>query len=144
MIHLNAVITVPSPIRSYFVQCHKNNNKEVTCGSSYKKKLEAAFDKLNMVLSKKYHSIIYVNAAILDMEEVDPMIARAISNWVVDTFGGVYSKNLPFPAVRVLAGGNTRRSHYQNTRITFKGNAEHKELAKKFFPCFDATEEKIS
>ena len=36
--------------------------------------------------------------------------------------------------MRVLTGGDTRHVHYRNPRAAFKGNAEHKELAKKFFP----------
>ena len=51
---------------------------------SYKKKLKAAFDKLNMVSPKKDHFGIYVPAAVLDMEEVDTMIVRAIGNWAID------------------------------------------------------------
>ena len=44
----------------------------------------------------------------------------------------------------VLAGGDTRRGHYRNHRTTFKGNNEHKELAKKIFPWVKTAEEKIS
>ena len=45
---------------------------------SYKKKINAAFDKLDMISPKIYHFGRYVAVSVLDMEEVHPMIARAI------------------------------------------------------------------
>ena len=119
----------------YYLQTlHIPTVDNTTANFSYKKKLKTAFDKLDMVLQKKYHFGRYIAAAVLDMEEVDPMISRAIGNRAIDTFGEVYSTKLPFSAMRVLARGDTRRGNYRNLRTPFKGNAEHKELAKKFFP----------
>ena len=68
----------------------------------------------------------------LDMEEVDPTIARAIGNWAIDTFGEVYRSKIPLPAMRVLAGGETRRGYYRNPRITFEGDPDHVELTNEF------------
>ena len=53
---------------------------------SYKKKLKAVFDKLNIVSPKTDHFDRYVTAAVLDMEEVDHMIISATGIWDVDTF----------------------------------------------------------
>ena len=58
---------------------------------SYKRKLTAAFKKLGIVSPKTEHFGRYCASALLDMEEVDPNIARAIGNWAIDTFGEVYS-----------------------------------------------------
>lgn len=110
---------------------------------SYKKKLKAAFKALSIVSPKTEHFGRYCASAILDMEEVDPTIARAIGNWAIDTFGEVYSSKLPLPAMRVLAGGDTRRGYYRNPRITFKGDPMHNELAIKFFPWVEAAEAKL-
>ena len=107
---------------------------------SYKKKLKAAFAKLSIVSPKTEHFGRYCASALLDMEEVDPTIARAIGNWAIDTFGEVYSSKLPLPAIRVLAGGDTRRGFYRNPRTTFKGDDTHNELAKNFFPWVEAAE----
>ena len=45
--------------------------------------------------------------------------------------------------MRVLAGGDSRRGHYQNPKYIFKDNYKHKELAKKFFRWVEAAKEKI-
>ena len=76
---------------------------------SYKKKLKAAFDMLGIVSPKTEHFGRYCASAILDMEEVDPTIVRALGNWAIDAFGEVYSSKFPLPAMRVLAGGDTGR-----------------------------------
>ena len=99
---------------------------------SYKNKLTTAFKKLGIVSPKIGHLGRYCASALLDMEEVDPTIARAIGNWAIDTFGEMYSSKLPLPAMRVLAGGDTRKGFYRNSRVTFKGDPEHLELAKIF------------
>ena len=96
-----------------------------------------------MILPKTDYFGGYIATAILDMDEVDPMIARAIGNWSRDTLGEVYSTKLTFEAISVLAGGDIRRGHYRNPRLTSKGNTEDKELAKKFLPWDEAAEENI-
>ena len=96
---------------------------------SYKKKLKEAFDKLNIISLKTDHFGRYVTAAVLDMEEIDPMITQAIGNWDTDRFWEVHSTKLPLLVMCDLAGGDLRRGHYQNPRSTFKDNAKHKELA---------------
>ena len=60
---------------------------------------------LGIVSPRTEHFGRYCASAILDMEEVDPTIVRALGNWAIDTFGEVYSSKLPLPAMRVLAGG---------------------------------------
>ena len=110
---------------------------------SYKRKLIAAFKKIGIVSPKTEHFGRYCASAILDMEEVDPTIARAIGNWAIDTFGEVYSSKLPLPAMRVLAGGVSKTGFYRNPRITFKGDPEHIELANRFFPWIESAEKQI-
>ena len=100
---------------------------------SYKEKLTAVFEKLGIVSPKTENFGRYCASALLDMEEVDSTIARAIGNQVIDTFGKVYSSKLPLPAMRFLVGGDTRKCYYGNARTTFKGDPEHLELANKFF-----------
>ena len=68
------------------------------------------------------------------MEEVYPIIVRAIGNWDIDTLGEVYSTKMTLPEMRVLAGRDSRHCHYRNPRTILKGNDKHKELAKHFFP----------
>ena len=72
---------------------------------SYKKKLKAAVDMLNIMSPKIEHFGRYCSSAILDIEEVDPTTVQAIGNWAIDTFGEVYSSKLLFSAIHVLAGG---------------------------------------
>ena len=110
---------------------------------SYKRKLTAVFKKLGIVSPKTEHFGRYCASALLDMEEVDPTIARAIGNWAIDTFGEVYSSKLPLPAMRVLAGGETRKGYYRNARVTFKGDPEHLVLATKVFPWVEIAEKTL-
>ena len=77
------------------------------------------------------------------MEEVDPTIARAIGNCAIDTFCEVYSSKLPLPAMRVLAGGVSKKGFYRNPQITFKGDPEHVELANRFSPWIETAEKQI-
>ena len=107
----------------------------------YKKRQHAAFKKLGIVSPKIGHFGRYCASAILDMEQVDPTIARAIRT--NDTFGEVYSSKLPLPAMRILVDGETRRDFYKNPRITFKGDPDHLRLANTFFPWVEDTESKI-
>ena len=44
-----------------------------------------------MVSSKTDSFVRYVAASVLNMDEVDNMIALAIGIWDIDTFGEVYS-----------------------------------------------------
>ena len=67
----------------------------------------------------------------------------AIGNWAIDTFGEVYSSKLPLPAMRVLAGGETRKGYYRNARVTFKGDPEHLALANNFFPWVESAEKTL-
>ena len=74
------------------------------------------------------------------MEKIDLTIVRAIGNRTIDTFVEVYRSKLLLRTMRVLAGAETRHGYHRTTRITFKGDREHIQLAKQFPPCVEDVE----
>ena len=58
---------------------------------------------------------------VLEVEEVDGVDRRAIGNWCTDVFGTHYDTRLPLPAMRAMAGFDSRRGRYIHPRSCFYG-----------------------
>ena len=67
---------------------------------------------MNTISPKTDHFGRYAATAVLDMEEIDSIITRAIENWTIDISEETYSTKLILSAMRVLTGGDARRGHY--------------------------------
>ena len=80
---------------------------------------------------------------ILEAEEVGGLDKRAIGNWATDVFGLIYDIKLPLPAMRAMAGHDSRRGFYVNPRSTFFGDDSHKHLPAMIFPWIDEQIDKL-
>ena len=79
-----------------------------------------------------------------EVEEVDGVDRRAIGNWCTDVFGTHYDTRLPLPAMRAMAGFDSRRGRYIHPRSCFYGDASHAHLPGLLFLRVDEALKKLT
>ena len=86
---------------------------------SYTNAITTACKAIGIRTTVQLHIGRVQGASSLDVEEVDGLDKRALGNWSTDVFGEVYSTKLPLPAMRAMAGHDTRRGYFVLPRSSF-------------------------
>ena len=113
------------------------------CDQSYVKAVHCHAKKLGIDSVYILHLGRGTAPVILEAEEVGGLDKRAIGNWATDVFGLIYDIKLPLPAMRAMAGHDSRRGFYVNPRSTFYGDETHAHLPGLIFPWLDAHIDKM-
>ena len=113
------------------------------CDRSYSKAAHRHTKKLGIDSVYNVHLGRGAVPVILKAEEVRGLDKRAIGNWATDVFGLIYDIKLPLPAMRAMAGHDSRRGFYVNARSTFYGDETHAHLPGLIFPWLDAHIDKM-